>query len=322
MSTVSNNSRASADASRREFPNNLATTFLADRAEIILRSMQREIADKHGNQAAADRIAVPAAAPTGRTCRQTFLNRATQAFVALLALIFVKVGVAANAESPGVMSDRELREQRFMPLIDGTSLSAWSLEPWHERHWTLTDGVIHYDGKALHKQPDKKSLWTKQEYGNVKLYAEWRLPAKPRMKPQPIVLFNGDFLLNDAGQRITRPGLDAGDSGVLLRGTSKCQANIWSQELGSGEINGYRTDRKMPPDVRRACIPIKKADRPLGEWNVFLITMQGDRMTVDLNGEQVINAARLPDVPKTGPIGLQHHGDTVQFRRVWVKSLD
>ena len=107
--------------------------------------------------------------------------------------------------------------------------------------------------------------------------------------------------MDDDGKRVTRPHLDAGDSGIMFRGTSKCQANIWSQELGSGEINGYRTDRKMPQAVRRACIPIKNADRPLGEWNVFLVTIKGDRMTVDLNGERVIDAAELPDLPKSRP---------------------
>jgi hypothetical protein len=257
-----------------------------------------------------------------QTVTRTFRGAALKQFFVLVALFVVKVAVAADTQPPSAMSNAELRDQGYFPLIDGTTLSKWNLEPWHEGHWTLTDGVINYDGKARHKVGEKKSLWTKEDFGNVKLYVEWRLPAKPRMKPQPIVLFNGDFLLDDAGKRITRPGLDAGDSGILLRGTQKCQANIWSQELGSGEINGYRTDRKMPPDIRRACIPIKKADRPLGEWNVFLITMQDDRMTVDLNGERVINAARLPGVPKTGPIGLQHHGDTVQFRRIWAKHLN
>jgi hypothetical protein len=251
---------------------------------------------------------------------RTVRNRASLVSALIFALL-CQAGICADdAGPPGGLSDAELRQHGFTPFVEGDSLAAWNVEPWHEGHWTLQDGVISYDGKATHADSDKKSLWTKESFGDVKLYAEWRLPAKPRMKPQPIVLFNGDFLLDDAGKRITRLGLDAGDSGILLRGTSKCQANIWSQELGSGEINGYRTDKKMPPEVRRACIPIKKADRSLGEWNVFLITMQGDRMTVDLNGERVIDAARLPCVPKSGPIGLQHHGDTVQFRRIWIKD--
>lgn len=278
--------------------------------EICVQSMLREITDKLGDQPDKD---------------QTVLSHTVggnySLSVIVLAMTLTSAGSAANGELPGAMSDAALREQGFTPLLHNNSLAAWNVQPWHEGHWTLQNGVINYDGTAKHADADKISLWTKHDFGNLKLYAEWRLPSEPRMKPQPIVLFNGDFLLDDAGKRITRPGLDAGDSGILLRGTSKCQANIWSQELGSGEINGYRTDQTMPPAIRRACIPIKKADQPLGEWNVFLIKMQGDRMTVDLNGERVIDAARLPEVPKSGPIGLQHHGDPVQFRQVWIKEL-
>jgi hypothetical protein len=229
---------------------------------------------------------------------------------------------AADESGAGFLTSEVLRQRSFLSLVEDDSLSQWKVEPWHQGHWTVRDGVIDYDGKAENKSFQKNSLWTKQGFGNCQMYAEWRLSEEPKMKPQPIVLYNGDFLLNDAGKRITRPRRDAGDSGLMFRGTAKCQANIWSQELGSGEINGYRTDRKMPPEVRRACIPIKNADRPLGEWNAFLITLQGDRMTVELNGETVIDAARLPDLPAIGPIGLQHHGDPVQFRQLWVKNLD
>ena len=56
--------------------------------------------------------------------------------------------------------------------------------------------------------------------------------------------------------------------------------------------------------------------------NEFLITIKGSRMTTELNGERVIDTPDLPELPKTGPIGLQHHGDPVQFRQLWVKSLD
>jgi len=183
--------------------------------------------------------------------------------------------------------------------------------------------MIDYDGGGPRKRGQDPSLWTTGEFGNFVLYVEWRLPAEPEMKPQPIVLYNGDFLMQEDNprQRVTRLRLDAGDSGILMRGTMKCQANIWSQELGSGEINGYRTDRSMPQEVRRACIPIRNADRPFGEWNAFEITLQGESMTVALNGEKVINSARLPDLPESGPIGLQHHGDPVQFRKLFVKPL-
>jgi hypothetical protein len=232
-----------------------------------------------------------------------------------------KLAAEDDATWPGRASKTQLREQGFVPLFEGQSLEKWDVKPWHEGHWVVRDRVIDYDGKAEHRRPIENSLWTKDSYGDVVLYAEWRLPRKPRIAPQPIVLFNGDFLLDDDGKRITRPRLDAGDSGILLRGILKCQANIWSQELGSGEVNGYRTDRRMPPEVRRACIPLRRADRPAGKWNSFLISLQGSRMTVRLNGDPVIDVV-LPDLPSSGPIGLQHHGDPVQFRTIWVKETE
>ena len=115
---------------------------------------------------------------------------------------------------------------------------------------------------------------------------------------------------------------DAGDSGIYLRGSSKCQINIWNWPVGSGEIWGYRTDESQPPDVRAGATPILNADNPVGRWNRFEITVIGDRVTVILNGKTVIRETRFPDMPERGPIMLQHHGDPVQFANIFIKELD
>ncbi|MHB8899534.1 MAG: 3-keto-disaccharide hydrolase [Thermoguttaceae bacterium] len=247
---------------------------------------------------------------------------------ALIAALVMAAGpgnLAARADDsppPGSRSAEELARDGFKPLFDGVSLAGWDVKPCLEGHWVARDGIIDYDGKGEGKRFADNTLWTKDSFTDFTLYAEWRLPAEPELKPQPIVLFNGDFLMEEDNprQRVTRLRPDAGDSGILMRGILNCQANIWSQELGSGEINGYRTDRKMPQEVRRACIPIKNADQPLGQWNVFEITLQGDRMSVVLNGQTVIAPVRLPDLPPTGPIGLQHHGNPVQFRKMFISG--
>ena len=223
----------------------------------------------------------------------------------------------------GQRSNKELLQTGFTSLFDGTSFKGWKHLPSHNGHWVAVDGEIQYDGQATSKKRTDKDLWTKKSYADFKLYVEWRLPVKPHLKPHPIVLYNGDFLMEEKNprQRVTRMRLDAGDSGLYFRGSTKCQANVWSQVLGSGEINGYRTDKRMPPEVRRSCIPIKKADRPLGKWNAFLITFKGNSMTVVLNGEKVLHAPHLPDLPESGPIALQHHNDPVEFRKIWIKEL-
>jgi hypothetical protein len=241
--------------------------------------------------------------------------------------VSVALGVNAPAqpapESPsGFLTVEQLQTDGFTPLFVGEDLQHWNVQPGHVGHWTVTDnGVLHYDGQATQKRSYDKSLWTKDSFGELELYAEWRLPVEPEMKPHPIVLWNGDFLRGESGKRITRPHLDAGDSGIYFRGHFPCQANIWSQELGSGEINGYRTNRKLPIKLRQSCLPFKHADRPFGQWNAFRIRLADDRMTVRLNGERVLQSDPLPDLPPTGPIGLQHHGDEIEFRNIWIKRL-
>jgi hypothetical protein len=53
----------------------------------------------------------------------------------------------------------------------------------------------------------------------------------------------------------------------------------------------------------------------------MMVTLKGDRLTVTLNGQIVIQNAQLPDVPAKGPIGLQHHGQAIEFANLWVKEL-
>lgn len=240
---------------------------------------------------------------------------------ALIATVTVSLFAADPTQHDGFLSAETLRSEGFNPLFVGTDLDQWNLQPGHRGHWVTRDGVIHYDGKAEQPKSFDKSLWTKDSFDELELYIEWRLSAEPEIKEHPIVLWNGDFLRDEQGNRITRPHLDAGDSGIYFRGHFECQANIWSQELGSGEINGYRTNQKLSVKLRQSCLPFEYADRPLGQWNVFRIRLKDDRMTVNLNGRPVLQSGVLPDLPATGPIGLQHHGDPIEFRNIWIKEL-
>jgi hypothetical protein len=69
-------------------------------------------------------------------------------------------------------------------------------------------------------------------------------------------------------------------------------------------------------------------DRPFGEWNKFEITMIGERVTVKLNGETVVDNAVLENyidrnapIFPAGPIKLQTHGGEIRWRNVFVREI-
>jgi hypothetical protein len=207
----------------------------------------------------------------------------------------------------------------FKPLYTGIDFTGWKMEPGHAGHWRTNDWILEYDGKS---EATNKHLWTEQEFGDFVLMADWRFTQKPSPKKVSVILPDGSYALEADGSRRMVEVPDAGDSGLYLRGSTKAEVNIWSWPVGSGELWNYRTDTNQPPALRAAVTPKLKADKPLGEWNRFVITMRGDRVTVVLNGKTVIENAQLPGIPRRGPIALQHHGDPIQFANLFVKELD
>ena len=159
-------------------------------------------------------------------------------------------------------------------------------------HWTVKDGALEYDGKG-------QSLQTAKDYGNFELYVDWKIPPK-------------------------------GDSGIYLRGNPQVQ--IWdsdhladnlAEDRGKGSGGLWNN-----PKGSLGKQPLKNADKPIGEWNTFHIVMKGDKATVFLNGEKVVDDAPLANywekgkpLPATGPIELQHHGDKLWFKNIYIKEL-
>ena len=150
-------------------------------------------------------------------------------------------------------------------------------------HWTVKDGVINYDGKG-------QSLQTVKDYGDVELWVDWKIGPK-------------------------------GDSGIYLRGNPQVQ--IWDPAKWPEGSGGLYNNR--PPHPSK---PLKCADKPIGEWNHFRIIMKGDRVTVWLNEVLVVDDTPLDNywnknepLPAKGPIELQHHGDHLEFKNIYIKEL-
>jgi hypothetical protein len=208
----------------------------------------------------------------------------------------------------------------FTSLFNGRDLSGWKVPEGDNGHWKVLDGIIDYDAESESK--GDKSLWSEREFGNFVLWLDWRIKETPYINPNvPIIRPDGSHKRDAEGKEIKISVPDS-DSGVFLRGDGKSQVNIWCWPIGSGEVYGYRTDGSMSPEVRAGVTPKTRADKPLGQWNRFIITMRGDRLTVVLNGQTVIDQAQLPGVAPRGPIALQHHGDPLEFANLYIKELD
>ncbi len=137
-----------------------------------------------------------------------------------------------------------------------------------------------------------RSLCTAKDYGDFEMWCDWRIKAK-------------------------------GDSGIYVRGTPQIQ--IW--DIGEGGKNavgsGGLFNNQSNPNK-----PLKVADKPVGEWNTFFIRMVGDKVTVYLNGELVVDNVTLENywqrsdpIFPTGQIELQNHGNTLWFKNVYIKEL-
>ncbi len=239
--------------------------------------------------------------------------------ITLIAMAAVR---PAKAETP----------EGFVSLFDGKTFNGWVVPEGDNGHWRIVDGVIDYD--AASESTQDKNLWSQKEYGNFVLLVEWRIKETPYINPRvPIIKPDGTHKLDADGNEI-RISVPDSDSGIFLRGQGKSQVNIWCWPIGSGEVYGYRMDKSMPAEVRAGVTPKINADNDIGEWNQFEITMRGDRLSVKLNGQQVLENAQLPGIPSKGPIALQHHGgrdqqgnwrsppSLVQFRNIAIKELE
>ena len=155
----------------------------------------------------------------------------------------------------------------YTTLFNGKDFSGWKVPEGDNGHWKIINGVIDYDAESEAK--DDKNLWTEKSYQDFELLVDWRIKETPWKNPRvPLILPSGLHKLDENGEEIRMIVPDS-DSGIMLRGVGKCQANIWCWPIGSGEVYGYRMDKNMPPEVRRGVTPNTNADNNIGEWNTF-----------------------------------------------------
>jgi HEAT repeat protein len=200
-------------------------------------------------------------------------------------------------------------DEGFKPMFNGKDLTGWQ-------------GLVR--NPLVRAKMRRLDLEREQAEANVLIPSSWSVK-------DGCIWFNGtgdnlcsvkeygDFeLLVD--WKITKNG----DSGIYLRGSPQVQ--IWDTsridvgaQVGSGGLYNNQVNTS---------VPIKVADNPIGEWNTFRIIMIGEKVSVWLNGELVVDNVILenywdrsiPIFPK-GPIELQAHGTDLAFRDIYVWEI-
>jgi hypothetical protein len=203
--------------------------------------------------------------------------------------------------------------------------------PDEKGHVSMFNGKDLSGWQGLAADPVKKAKLSPKESHELQMKADEQLKENWSVKDACIV-FNGDgsnlCSVKQYGSfemivdwRITKKG----DSGIYLRGSPQVQ--IWDTtrvevgaQVGSGGLYNNQTHESKPLMV---------ADNPIGDWNTFRILMIGERVTVYLNGQLVVDNVVMENywdrsIPifLTGSIELQAHGTNLAFRDIFVKELE
>lgn len=193
----------------------------------------------------------------------------------------------------------------FVALFNGTDLEGWKgLVANPEKRAKMTADVL---AAAQAKADDRMrahwkvvdgvlafdgkgdSLCTVKDYANFEMLVDWKIMPK-------------------------------GDSGIYVRGSPQIQ--IWDPADRPEGSGGLFNNKENPSK------PSKCADKPIGEWNRFLIKMVGERVTIHLNDVLVVDNVILENywdrskpIYATGQIELQNHGNFLYFKNVFIKEL-
>jgi len=187
----------------------------------------------------------------------------------------------------------DLKEVRFGDPIDllAEGLAGWQLsDPEKRSGWSIL-------GDTLLNESPKKDHGAYGRFGNlmtVKTFYDFELEI--------------EYMLPEGG-----------NSGIYLRGAYEVQV---VDDPGSDPTDGG------PGSVYGRITPTKNASKPGGQWNHYRILLVDRHITVEYNGQRVIDNQPLPgctggginaDDTVAGPLLLQGDHTTVRYRNILLR---
>jgi len=203
-----------------------------------------------------------------------------------------------------MLSDKE-KAEGWISLFDGKTLTGWAATG-RDEGWVVDDGAILCTVKG------GGYLYTLDQFDDVVLSIDFKIDKGVNSG----IFFRWSDLEAPVDTGIEIQILDT--YGRETTGTHDCGA------------------------MYDMLAPSKQACKPAGEWNNVVLTCSDNLITLDMNGERIIEMDidewdtphknpdgtrnkfkyAWKDMPRKGHIGLQDHGGKVWFRNIKVKPLE
>ncbi len=272
------------------------------------------------------------------------MNKIILASFAFLSSLMIMEGcsTAKTAQNSG-----NIVRSKTINLFNGKNLDGWYTFLQHsgrdndpKKVFTVHDGLIHISGEEW------GCITTNEEYGNYKLVVEFKWGDKTYAPRVDNARDNG-ILLHSMGKDGGKDGtwmhsiecqiIEGGTGDFIVVGDGSPQFALTSPvatqkqngtyifqpggslaTINGGRINWFARDANWK-DVKgfRGKNDIEK---PVGEWNQIECIVEGDKISIILNGTLVNQALNVK--PSKGRIQIQSEGAEIFFRRVELTPLN
>lgn len=188
-----------------------------------------------------------------------------------------------------------IKETEFTPMFNGKDLTGWKTSG----NWVVEPGNI-----VTLKPRDGEHGWTRfadyitstRKYGNFVLKLDFKFEKR-------------------------------GNSGVFMRIADPLLPVTTGFELQILDTHGLENPGQHDcGGIIATHGPSKNRVKPAGEWNEYIVYLNGNRLKVSLNGEPIqdfdISQTELKDRPAHGYIGFQDEAKRIWYRNVRIKELD
>lgn len=239
-------------------------------------------------------------------------------FIVMLTVVCGVLTCAKKEPPPGT----PITPTEKILLFNGQDLSGWvfacrdSLITDISHTWSVRDSVIYCTGDPF------GYIRTDKPYQNYQFHAEWRWVTEG--VPENANRNSGFLLHVDNSNKVWPPffecQLHSGDAGDFVHVgdiTSKELLELREQRIKEAGDDSVKLERAK----RTIVVPRQheSSEKPIGEWNIADITMQGNTAVAKINDVEQNHATGIS--VSTGHICLQSEGAPIEFRNIYIEPI-